>query len=147
MVYLATVTAVEAGQPASPAPDIQYARATLQVDRVLRPANASPPPAPVTVRYERAARVPDESSTRMAYSLAAGDRAIVFASSFEPSYALEMVAGNAKAVAAEVTAIRAFLAAMDEQTARLHAVTPAIKAQQTTLYDRILAELASPRAR
>ena len=44
-----------------------------------------------------------------------------------------------------MSALRAWLLAMDEVTARLHGVTPAIRAQQVALYDRILAELGSAR--
>ena len=53
-----------------------------------------------------------------------------------------MIVGTTPAVSAQVSALRAWVAAMDDMTATLHGVTPPIRAQQTALYDRILAELA-----
>lgn len=152
VVYLATVTAIEdIGPGEMPGPPIHMMQAALKVDRVLRsdaPTPVSPatpyPPATATVRYRRVVPGEETLPATLFYKLAAGERVVVFAPSWEPSFPIEMVPGPAKAVAAQVTAIRDYLAAMDEMTASLHGVTPAIRARQAALYDRILAELRSP---
>jgi hypothetical protein len=146
VVYLATVTEVlQVAPPDAPgaAPRME---ATLKVERLFRPATPpSPPPADTVVRYEQAAApsVPpiDDSPTGVSYRLKAGDRLVVFAGSFDKAFPAEMITGPAKAVAAQVSALRAWLLAMDERTSTLHGVTPAIRTRQVALYDRILAEL------
>lgn len=146
LVYLATVSEVRevaAGDATGFAPRME---ATLKVGRLFRPGTpASPPPADVVVRYEQAAPSGAADSEAMQagvlYRLKAGDRAVVFAGSFDKAFPLEMITGPAKTVSAEVSALRAWLLAMDDVTATLHGVTPAIRAQQVALYDRILADL------
>jgi hypothetical protein len=143
VVYLATVSEVrQVAAPEDPgsAPRME---ATLKVGKLFRPATpASPAPADAVVRYEQAAAGPQEG---VFYRLAAGDRALVFAGSFDKAFPIEMITGPSRAVTAQVSALRTWLLAMDEVTARLHGVTPAIRAQQTALYDRILAELGGAR--
>jgi hypothetical protein len=141
IVYLSTVSEVgqvaPAIEPGTPAP----MEASLKVGRIYRPATpASPAPADAVVRYERG-----DTATGVSYRLSVGDRALVFAGSFDKGFPLEMITGSPKAVSAQVSALRAFLLAMDEMTASLHAVTPEIRARQIALYDRILADLGSPR--
>lgn len=153
VVYLATVSEVrQAAAPDAPgsAPRME---ATLKVGRLFRPATpASPAPADAVVRYEQAAAEPprgvpvaEDKQTGVFYRMAPGDRALVFAGSFDKAFPIEMITGPPKAVSTQVLALRAWLLAMDDVTARLHGVTPAIRAQQIALYDRILAELGSPR--
>ena len=152
VVYLATVTAIEdIGPGEMPGPPIHMMQAALKVDRVLRsdaPTPASPsvpyPPVAATVRYRKMLAGEETLPATLFYKLAAGDRVVVFAPSWEPSFPIEMVPGPAKSVSTQVAAIRDYLAAMDELTASLHGVTPALRAKQTALYDRILAELRSP---
>ena len=140
-MYLATVSEVR--QVA--APDAAGSmEATLKVTRLFRPATpASPAPADADVRYEQAAA---GEQTGVFYRMTAGDRALVFAGSFDKGFPIEMITGPPKAVSAQVSALRVWLAAMDDLTASLHGVTPAIRAQQIALYDRILAELGGARA-
>ncbi|MFS8069646.1 MAG: hypothetical protein ACMG6S_25045 [Byssovorax sp.] len=133
-MYLATVVSVaQVGEP----PRME---ATLTIARVLK-GPALPPVTEAVVRYEQPGKTEEGTPAGMSYKLAAGERALVFAPSFEKGFPIEMIAGAPKTVAAEVTALEAYLAAMDEPTARLHGVTPAIRAQQTALYDRVLADL------
>ena len=139
-MYLATVVSVQqVGEGPTPeaAPRME---AMLKVDRVFKGAPPSLGEGPV-VRYEQPLKTPDAAPAAMSYPLAAGDRALVFAASYATGFPLEMVVGPPKAVAGEVAALRAYLAAMDESVSRLHGVTPAIRAQQTALYDRVLAAL------
>ena len=139
-MYLATVTAIEqvgAGETAGASPRME---ATLKVDRVLKGA-ATPAAPDAVVRYEQAERTADDTPSGVSYRMAVGDRALVFSASFAKGFPIEMVVGPPKAVAAEVAALRAYLAAMDDPTARLHGVTPVIRARQTALYDRVLADL------
>jgi hypothetical protein len=142
VVYLATVVSVGqvgAGEgPGAPA----RMEAALKVDRILK--GAVPPVPETVVRYEQTMKVEEEVPSGMSYRLAAGDRALVFAASFDKGFPIEMITGPPKAVAAEVTALRASLAAMDEPVARLSGVTPAVRAQQAALYDRVLAALGPP---
>ena len=144
VVYLATVGEVRelvADMPGA-TPGME---ATLKVGKVFRPpAPPSPPPAEAVVRYEQAGTEPPAG---VFYRLKAGEHALVFAGSFDKAFPLEMITGPPKVVATEVSALRGWLVAMDEATADLHGVTPAIRAQQVALYDRILAELGSARAR
>ena len=150
IVYLASVSEVRQVAPPDPPGSAPQMEATLKVGRLFRPATpASPAPADAVVRYEQAAPAPSETAadpdSGVFYRLKAGDRAVVFSGSFDKGFPLEMITGPPKAVSAQVAALRAWLLAMDEQTAMLHGVTPAIRAQQAALYDRILAELGSAR--
>ena len=142
MVYLGTVvSAAQVGEgptPGSPPP----MDATVRIDRVLK-GTPLPPVTETVVRYEQAGKAVEGLPAGMSYKLAAGDRAVVFAASFDKGFPVEMIAGPAKAVAAELAALKAYLASMDEPAARLHGVTPAIKAQQAALYDRALADLGA----
>jgi hypothetical protein len=147
VVYLATVAAVEDLGIDETGPGMAMMRAQLVVDRMLRSSAPPPPPANTTVRFRRMVRAEDGLSGQLFYRLSAGDRVVVFASSYEPSYPIEMIVGPAKAVAAQVETLRAYLAGMDEMTQRLHGVTPAVRTQQMALYDRILAEFRSSPAR
>ena len=143
VVYLATVAEVREIGPADAATGTPARmEATLAVSRIYRPASP-PAPAPQTavIRYELASRAADGVPAGVSYRLAVGDRALVFASSFDRAFPLEMIAGAPKAVAAQVAALRAHLAAMDDTAAQLHGVTPAVEAQQTALYDRVVADL------
>jgi hypothetical protein len=119
--------------------------ATLAPLRVYRPSPPPGPPASVVVRYEQAGRPADEAPAPLAYQLAPGDHVLVFASSFETGFPLEMAAGSPKALAAQVTALREHLARMDASQAALHGATPEVKARQTALYGRVLADLGGPR--
>jgi hypothetical protein len=143
VVYLATVVSVgQVGAGEGPGAPLRM-EAAVKVDRVLKGA----PSTPVTeaiVRYEQTVTAGEEVPAGMSYRLAAGDRALVFAASFDKGFPIEMIAGPAKAVAADVTALRASLAAMDEPVARLSGVTPAVRAQQAALYARVLAALGAP---
>lgn len=141
MVYLATVTAVQQVGEADPGA-VPRMEGTLRVDRVLK-GTPLPPVTETVVRYEQAGKAPEGTPAGVSYRLADGDRALVFAASFEKGFPIEMIVGAPRAVAAEVAALKAYLAAMDEPAARLHGVTPAIRAQQTALYDRVLADLGA----
>ena len=142
MVYLATVSSVaEEGQKDEPTAMVRTMRATLKVERVLRSGAFATPPAEAIVRYRHAGPADKDLPAELFHKLAAGDRVVVFAPSFEPSFAIEMIAGPARTVSAQVAALRDALLGMDETGARLHGVTPAIRARQKALYDRIVAEL------
>jgi anti-sigma-K factor RskA len=149
VVYLATVFEVREVAPADAPNSAARMEATLQVGKLFRPATpASPAPAEAVVRYEQAPAAPprgaplaEDLPTGVLYRLKAGDRAVVFAGSFDKAFPLEMITGPAKTVSTQVSALRAWLLAMDDVTATLHGVTPAIRAQQVALYDRILADL------
>ena len=141
IVYLATVSEVRQIAPPDAPGSAPRMEATLKVGRIFRPAPlASPAPADAVVRYEQA-----DTATGVFYRLAAGDRVLVFAGSFDKAFPIEMITGPPRAVSTQVSALRAFLLDMDEMTSSLHSVTPAIRAQQIALYDRILADLGSPR--
>ena len=145
-VYLAKVAEVREAGPADAATGTAARmEATLTPVRIYRPQPPPSPPASVVVRYEQAGKPTDEAPAPVAYTLAAGDHVLVFASSFDTGFPLEMAAGNPKALAAQVTALRDHLARMDASQAALHGATPAVKAQQTALYGRILADLGGPR--
>ena len=153
-MYLATVSEVREVAPADAPGSAPRMEASLAVGRVFRPLTpASPAPADSVVRYEQAAApsrdapVAEDQQSGAFYRLKAGDRTLVFAGSFDKGFRIEMITGPPKAVSAQVSALRAWLLAMDDVTARLHGVTPAIRAQQLALYDRILAELGGARAR
>ncbi len=142
VVYLATVVSVgEEGQKDEPAAMVRTMRAALKVDRVLRSGAFASPPAETVVRYRVAGPGDKDLPAELFHKLAAGDRVVVFAPSFEPSFAIEMIAGSARTVSAQAAALRDALAGMDETAARLHGVTPAVRARQTELYGRIVAEL------
>ena len=155
-MYLATVAEVRETGPADAATGTAARmEATLTPMRIYRPAAmpaAAPPrrgPRPrtaIVVRYEQAGRAADDVPPTVAYRLSVGDRALVFASSFERSVPLEMIAGAPKTVAAQVAALKDHLLKMDASAAALHGVTPQVKAQQQALYDRILADLGGVRA-
>ena len=141
-MYLATVSEVRQMAPADGPGSAPRMEATLKVGRLFRPASlASPAPADAVVRYEQA-----DTASGVFYRLAAGDRALVFAGSFAKGFPIEMITGPPKAVSTQVSTLRASLLTMDEVTARLHGVTPAVRAQQEALYDRVLAELGGVRA-
>jgi hypothetical protein len=153
LVYLASVSEVRQSAPADALGSAPFMEATLTVGKLFRPmTSASPPPADAVVRYEQAAAEPprgvpvaEDNPSGVFYRMTAGDRALVFAGSFDKAFPIEMITGPPKAVSAQVSALRAWLLAMDEVTANLHGVTPAIRAQQLALYDRVLAELARAR--
>jgi hypothetical protein len=146
VVYLARVAEVREVGPADAATGTAARmEATLTPLKIYRPSPPPSPPGAVVVRYEQAGRTPDEAPAPVAYTLAAGDHVLVFASSFETGFPLEMAAGNARALAAQVTALRDHLARMDASQAALHGATPAVKAQQAALYGRILGDLGGPR--
>jgi hypothetical protein len=149
VVYLATVAEVRETTPADPATGSPARMsATFVPTRIFRPTPPpSPAPATLTVRYEQAGKADDEAPATMAYRLAVGDRVLVFAPSFDPAFPIELVPGPAKTVAAQVAALKAALVKMDDTAARLHGVTPSLKAQQSALYDRVLADLGASRAR
>jgi hypothetical protein len=150
-VYLATVSEVRQLAPPDAPGSAPRMEATLKVGRLFRPA--APAPADAVVRYEQAAGpsrgvpVSEETQAGAFYRMTVGDRALVFAPSFDKAFPIEMITGPPKAVSAQVSALRAWLVAMDEVTARLHGVTPAIRARQLALYDGVIAELGGPRAR
>ena len=152
VVYLATVSEVREVAPADAPGSAPRMEATVKVGRLFRPATpASPAPADAVVRYELAAApsrgtpVAEDQQSGAFYRLKGGDRVLVFAGSFDKAFPIEMITGPPKALSAQVSALRAWLLAMDDVTARLHGVTPAIRTQQIALYDRILAELGGPR--
>jgi hypothetical protein len=153
VVYLATVAEVRQVAAADAPGSAPRMEATLKVERLFRPATpASPAPADAVVRYEQAPVEPpggvlaaEDRPSGVFYRMTAGDRALVFAGSFDKGFPIEMITGPPKAVSAQVSALRAWLLAMDEMTATLHGVTPAIRARQVALYDRILAGLGSAR--
>jgi len=153
VVYLATVSEVREVAAADAPGSAPRMEATLKVGRLFRPATpASPAPADAVVRYEQAAAEPsrglpaaEDTQSGVFYRMTAGDRALVFAGSFDKAFPIEMITGPPKAVSAQVSALRAWLLAMDDMTASLHGVTPAIRARQVALYARILAELGSAR--
>lgn len=152
-MYLATVAEVRQVAAADAPGAAPRMEATLKVERLFRPATpASPAPADAVVRYEQAVAEPsrglpvaEDTQSGVFYRMTAGDRAVVFAGSFDKAFPTEMITGPPKAVSSQVSALRAWLLAMDEMTASLHGVTPAIRARQVALYDRILAELGSAR--
>jgi hypothetical protein len=142
VVYLATVAEVRelAADMPGATPGME---ATLKVGKLFRPVTpASPAPAEAVVRYEQAGTEPPSG---VFYRLKAGEQALVFAGSFDTAFPLEMITGAPRAVATQVSALRVWLLALDEPTANLHGVTPATRAQQVALYDRILAELGGAR--
>ena len=146
-MYLATVAEVRETGPADTAAGrLARMEATLTPVRIYRPAPPPSPPVPVVVRYEQAGRSAPDELAPVAYRLAVEDHVLVFASSFEPAFPIEMAVGPPRALAAQVAALRDYLGGMDDAAAALHGVTPAIKAQQTTLYGRILADLGGVRA-
>ena len=57
----------------------------------------------------------EDQPTGVFYRLRAGDRALVFAGSFDKAFPIEMITGPPKAVSAQVSALRAWLLAMDER--------------------------------
>ena len=150
VVYLATVSEVRQVAAAGASGSAPRMEATLKVGQALPPRDAREPRARGRRRAVRAGgRAPGTAAapdSGVFYRLTAGDRALVFAGSFDKAFPIEMITGPPKAVSAQVSALRAWLLAMDEVTARLHGVTPAIRAQQIALYDRILADLGGARA-
>jgi hypothetical protein len=113
--------------------------ATIKIDKVLRaPAGAAAPPEAV-VKFD--SRAPDPEGDGF-FAVAAGERVLVFADGFEPSYPRELFHGAPADLAAAVKALRDFVATMDAPTTALHGLTPATRASQVRLYDEALGQLA-----
>jgi hypothetical protein len=114
--------------------------ATVTIDKVLRaPAGAAPAAAEVIVKFDSRAPEPEGDGF---FSLAAGERVLVFADGFEPAYPRELFHGAPKDLTAAVKALRDFVATMDAPTTALHGLTPATRASQVKLYDDALGLLA-----
>ena len=142
VVYLATVSEVREVAPAGEAGSAPRMEATLKVRTLLRSASLpSPAPAEAVLRYEQG-----DAGAGVFYRLAPGDHALVFAGSFDKAFPIEMITGPARSVSTQVSALRAWLLAMDEMTATLHGVTAPVRTRQIALYDRVLATLGGARA-
>ena len=140
-VFVGTVTAVRRqGALDSLTADTQgRMEATVKIDKVLRaPAGGAVPPEAL-VKFDSRAPEPEGDGF---FAVAAGERVLVFADGFEPAYPRELFHGAPKDVAAEVKALRDFVATMDPPTTALHGLTPATKASQVKLYDEALGQLA-----
>ncbi len=143
-VYLATVTEV---RRVAPLEDLDreaagQMEATLKVTKVFRAPAGTAAPAETVVRYDSRAPEPEEDPY---YALAAGETVLVFAGSFGKEYAVEMFHGAPAALNETIGALRAYVAAMDASTLRLHGLTPATRAGALRLYDAVLAALGKPK--
>ncbi len=113
--------------------------ALVHVVRVWHSPAGVKPPADVAVRFDSRAPDPDDEGF---YTLVPGEAVLVFADGFEPAYPRDLFHGAPAALAAEVKALRDFVAAMDADTMRLHGLVAATRARQVRLYDEVLALLA-----
>jgi hypothetical protein len=140
VVYLGTVSEVRrvGGLEGFDKPGQGRMEAVVKVARVLRaPAGASAAEEAI-VRYDSRAPEPEGDGF---HALAAGEKVLVFAGSFDKEYPLELWHGAAETVGREIGDLRAYVAAMDGDTLRLHGLTPATRAQQLRFYDAVLAAL------
>jgi hypothetical protein len=113
--------------------------ATVSIDKVLRAPAGAAAPAEAAVKFDSRAPEPEGDGF---FAVAAGERVLVFADGFEPAYPRELFHGAPKDVAAQVKALRDFVATMDAPTTALHGLTPATRASQVKLYDEALGQLA-----
>jgi hypothetical protein len=113
--------------------------ATIGVGKTLRAPAGTVAPAEARIQFDSRAPEPDGDGF---HALAAGEGVLVFADGFEPAYPLELLHGPRPVVAAQVKALRDYVAAMDAGTMRLHGLTPATRTSQVRLYDDALAALA-----
>jgi hypothetical protein len=140
-VFVGTVTGVRRlGALDGLAADTQgRMEATMKIDKVLRaPAGTTAPPE-AAVKFDSRAPEPEGDGF---FTLAVGERVLVFADGFEPAYPRELFHGAPKDVAAEVKALRDFVFTMDVTRTALHGLTPATRASQVRLYDEALSQLA-----
>jgi hypothetical protein len=112
--------------------------AAVKVAKTLRAPAGMAAPEEVAVEFDSRAPAPEGEGF---YALAVGEGVLVFADGFEPAYPRELLHGPPGALAAQVKALRDFVAAMDEGTMRLHGLTPASRASQLRLYGEALAAL------
>ena len=143
-VYLGTVTAIRRlGALDSLTAETQgRLEATVALTKVLRAPAGVLPAAEVPVRFDSRAPEPEGDGF---YTLAPGEAVLVFADGFEPAYPREVLHGAPAALAAQVKALRGFVAGMDPATMRLHGLVAATRASQVRLYDAALAALAARR--
>jgi hypothetical protein len=112
--------------------------ATVRIDKVLRAPAGAAAPTEAAVKFDSRAPEPEGDGF---FSLAAGERVLVFADGFEPAYPRELFHGAPTDLAAAVKALRDFVATMDAPTMALHGLTPATRVSQVRLYDEALAQL------
>jgi hypothetical protein len=112
--------------------------ATVKIDKVLRAPAGAPAPAEAAVKFDSRAPEPEGDTF---FTLAAGERVLVFTDGFEPAYPRELIHGAPKDVAVAIKALRDFVATMDAPTTALHGLTPATRASQVRVYDEALGQL------
>jgi hypothetical protein len=140
-VFVGTVTAVRRlGALDSLTADTQgRMEATVRIDKLLRVPAGAAAPTEAAVKFDSRAPEPEGDGF---LALAAGETVLVFADGFEAAYPRDLFHGAPKDVAAQVQALRDFVATMDVPTTALHGLTPATRASQVRLYDEALAQLA-----
>ncbi|HUG54936.1 MAG TPA: hypothetical protein VMR21_15100 [Vicinamibacteria bacterium] len=145
-VYLGTVTALRRlGSLDGLEAEMQgRMEATVALTRVLRAPSgaAGTTPAEVAVRFDSRAPAPEGEGF---YTLAPGEAVLVFADGLEPAYPRQLLHGTPAGLAAEVKALRDFVAAMSPASMRLHGLTAATRLSQVRLYDAALSAIAQKR--
>jgi hypothetical protein len=109
--------------------------ATVKIEKVLRAPTGAAAPAEAAVKFDSRAPEPEGDGF---FVLAVGEKVLVFADSFEPTYPRELFHGAPKVLAAEVKTLRDYVHTMDAPTMGLHGLTPATRTSQVRLYDETL---------
>jgi hypothetical protein len=140
-VYVGTVSAIRrvGGLDGLSGENQGRMEATIALGKALRAPAKTAAPGEVRIQFDSRAPEPEGDGF---YALAAGEGVLVFADGFEPAYPLELLHGPRPVVAAQVKALRDFVAAMDADAMRLHGLTPATRTAQVRLYDDALKALA-----
>jgi hypothetical protein len=113
--------------------------ATIAVGKMLRTSAGTPVPAEAVIPFDD--RTPDPEGDGF-YSLGVGQTVLVFADGWAPAYPRELFHGTPASLAADVKALRDFVASLDADGLVLHGLTAATRASQGRLYDDALAAIA-----
>ena len=140
VVYLGTVTAIrKLGDLDGLSGEGQgRMEATVHVTKSLRAGAGVTVPADVAVEFDD--RTPEPEGEGF-YALGSGEAVLVFADGVEPAYPREMLHGAPAALAADVKALRDYVASMDADTMGLHGLTAVTRAGDVKLYEQAVALL------
>lgn len=145
VVYVGTVSAVRrlGDLDGLTGPTQGRMEATVAIGKMLRTIAGAAVPAEAVVQFDD--RTPDPEGDGF-YSLAVGQTVLVFADGWAPAYPGELFHGAPASLAADVKALRDFVASLDADGLALHGLTAVTRALQVRLYDNAMAAMA-PSAR
>ena len=145
VVYVGTVSAVRrlGDLDGLTGPTQGRMEATIGIGKMLRTIAGAPVPGEAVVEFDD--RTPEAEGDGF-YSLGVGQAVLVFADGLAPAYARELFHGTPATLAADVKALRDFVASLDADGLALHGLTAATRVSQVRLYDDTLGAIA-PMAR